>query len=495
MKKFLLPVATAIVSTAMLTACSDDSMLNQPGMNDVPMATVPVQNSVVLTDANGTPVSNISGQYGKYYLNIQTEGEWSVSSQNAFVHLPYRSGTGSAIIPVQIGTNWVGTRDYQIDVVYADATRAGESSGSANGTQSRTATPSELKELISSNIFVGYAFTPGRSGDPEFCTGISVFDVPALVTANKLLDSYYETSKQYYFENSTSNDLDKTITGEGKAGGTFKKFGFEAGADGGSSHQEGKKGRSAQMSLMQTHFTREINLGNMVDNNKFTNTTPGYEFFKNRFVAALKAATTEDQKTQSVKDFIEVVGTHVVTKASLGSELDYRIRVDSTYLNDSVGVKAVLGCKFQSIVKPAKKDSLAKKDSIDIKPTPKDTTTVDTTKTTRAATTSGEKGGTTVEVGAEVNYSNAVKQAASMTDAQVKVRGGQVGKVNILVTGGELSATTVAEWHLTIEPKNATMVDINIIPIYQLFDQTNADEAAAIDALRKFIDANYTLKQ
>lgn len=492
MKNFLLPVATAIVSAAMLTACSDDSLLNEPGMNDIPVATEPVLNTVALTDANGKPVSNLSGQYGTYYLNIQTDGEWNVSSQNAFIHLPYYSGKGNARIPVQVGNNWVGSRDYQIDVQFASGnTRADGATGSASGTQSGTSTPSELKDLVSSNIFVGYAFTPGRSADPEFCTGISVFDVPGLISAGKLVDSYYESSKQYYFESESDSTLDKAIVGDGKAGGTFKKFGFEAGADGGSSYQKGKKGRSAQMSLMQTHFTREINLGNLVDNTKkYTNTTTGYEYFKTRFINAVKAAgANEEAKTRSVKDFIEVVGTHLVTKASLGTELDYRIRVDSTYLNDSVGVKAVLGCKFQSIVKPAKKDSIPNDSTVT--PAPNDSVR----NIRKAPTTSGDKGGTTVEVGASVSYSKAVREAASSTEAEVKVRGGQVGKVNILVTGGELPATTVAEWQLTIEPKNATMVDISIIPIYQLFDPSDADEAAALEALRKYIDANYSLKQ
>ncbi len=500
MKNFFLPVV--LLSAAVLTGCSDENMLYDAGVKDGGVASTPGQNTVVLTDANGNPVSDLSGEYGKYYLNIQTDGEWNVTSQNEFIHLPYGSGKGSARIPVQIGNNWVGSRDYQIDVHFAaNGIQTNDATGSATGIQNGTSTPSELKELISSNIFVGYAYTPGRSADPEFCTGIAVFDVPALISENKLLDSYYETSKQYFYESASSNDLDKSIVGEGKAGGTFKKFGIEAGADGGSSHQEGKSGRSAQMSLMQTHFTREISLGNLVDNTKkFTNTTPGYEYFKARFINAIKAAgTNEEAKTKSVKDFIEVVGSHLVLKASLGTELDYRIRVDSTYLNDSVGVKAVLVCKFQSVVKPEKKDSIAN-DSIVTPPAPQDSTAAPNPpasirKAMNAPAASVNKDTTTVKVGAEVSYSKAVREAASSTEAQVKVRGGQVGKVNILVTGGELAASTVAEWHLTIEPKNATMVDIRIIPIYHLFDSSTEEEAAALEALTKYIDANYTLKQ
>lgn len=492
MKNLLLPFATAIVSAAMLTACSNDSLLNDSGL-DIPMSTVPVQNSVELTDASGNPVSTLSGEYGKYYLNIQTDGEWNVTCQNAFIHLPYTSGKGSARIPVQIGNNWVGNRDYKIDVHFAKGgTRAGEATGSASGTQNGTSTPTELKELISSNIFVGYAYTPGRSADPEFCTGISVFDVPALISADKLLDSYYETTRQYYYESAKDSTLDKTIAGNGKAGGAFKKFGFEAGADVTNMDQEGKSGRSGQMSLMQTHFTRELNLGNLVDDTKkFTNTTKGYEYFKKIFLNDLKAAGSDEKaRTRSVKDFIEVVGSHIVIKASLGTELDYRIRVDSTYLNDSVGVKAVLGCKFQNVVKPAKKDSIAANDSTVVPPTP-----TDSTQTTRAAVIPETSDTTTVKVGAEVNYSKDVRKAASSTEAQVKVRGGQIGMVNILVSGGELPASTVAEWQLTIKPNNSTMVDINILPIYRLFDPTDADEAAAMEALRKFIDAHYSLKE
>jgi hypothetical protein len=56
------------------------------------------------------------------------------------------------------------------------------------------------------------------------------------------------------------------------------------------------------------------------------------------------------------------------------------------------------------------------------------------------------------------------------------VRGGDVSKVCILVTGGELNDSDVTAWQNSCLPTRAVMVDMMLIPIYALIVNADARE-------------------
>jgi hypothetical protein len=97
----------------------------------------------------------------------------------------------------------------------------------------------------------------------------------------------------------------------------------------------------------------------------------------------------------------------------------------------------------------------------------------------------------------DVQYTDNQFNAASSTKAKVKARGNDVQYVNILATGGSLNCTDLAKWMLGAEPEKATMVGIQVHPIYDIFDgrDVNTDEGKAWKFLKDYIDESYPLDQ
>ena len=60
--------------------------------------------------------------------------------------------------------------------------------------------------------------------------------------------------------------------------------------------------------------------------------------------------------------------------------------------------------------------------------------------------------------------------------------------VSILPTGGQLEGKAVEQWLLSVAPTTAVLIDMKLVPIYVLIDDT-----AAHDALKDYIDTTGSL--
>ena len=124
----------------------------------------------------------------------------------------------------------------------------------------------------------------------------------------------------------------------------------------------------------------------------------------------------------------------------------------------------------------------------------KDTAKVDSLEEEEAAKTIPDSLRKNFVFGGKVSVTDSVYHASSTTKADVKARGGEIERVNILTTGGQLLRDDLATWLLATEPEKAAMVGINTIPIYVLFkDDEEGDEKNAHDYLQKLIDKFYSL--
>ena len=121
----------------------------------------------------------------------------------------------------------------------------------------------------------------------------------------------------------------------------------------------------------------------------------------------------------------------------MGCVLDYQISVDSTALRDTLDVKVALEANFHTKVK--NKDA-------------------------------GGEGSFSIGVSKEA------QELMNKTTATVKVRGGDVSQVCILVTGGELEDSDVTAWQNSCTPPLAVMVDMTLVPIYALIADNDARE-------------------
>ena len=495
-KQFLMTV----VALAAFTACSD-SLLPEPELVVDPVSGPTTENSFVLTDANGQQISKVSSKFGTYYLNIKTDGFWYIEGSDNMEFTPTRMyGKGSARVPVLIGNNWATARELSYSVKFLNGsgvTRGQESAeGSTQKVEQESATSLEnFKQLVNSNIFVGYGYNPAKNPVPELCTGIEIFKMDELgevtdnadrdTTATDSTDSVKIVPRKHYVKSSlspqakevyeyadTEDDMDKLVSVKGNAGGNFNVVKFSLDADVNVTNQERKGTITVQKSLARSVYSREISWASaMLDDANFSD---GFIYYKDRYIKKIKNAATDSVKKAATLEFFNIVGTHFIAKALLGCQLDYRMTVDSTKTNKATSVKAALDFKWQQQVK--------------------DTAKVDSLEEEEAAKTIPDSLRKNFVFGGKVSVTDSVYHASSTTKADVKARGGEIERVNILTTGGQLLRDDLATWLLATEPEKAAMVGINTIPIYVLFkDDEDGDEKNAHDYLQKIIDKFYSL--
>lgn len=500
MKKMTKQFLMTVVALAAFTACSD-SLLPEPELVVDPVSGPTTENSFVLTDANGQQISKVSSKFGTYYLNIKTDGFWYIEGSNNMEFTPTRMyGKGSARVPVLIGNNWATARELSYSVKFLNGsgvTRGQESAeGSTQKVEQESATSLEnFKQLVNSNIFVGYGYNPAKNPVPELCTGIEIFKMDELgevtdnadrdTTATDSTDSVKIVPRKHYVKSSlspqakevyeyadTEDDMDKLVSVKGNAGGNFNVVKFSLDADVNVTNQERKGTITVQKTLARSVYSREISWASaMLDDANFSD---GFLYYKNRYIKKIKNLATDSAKKEATLEFFNIVGTHFIAKALLGCQLDYRMTVDSTKTNKATSVKAALDFKWQQQVK--------------------DTAKVDSLEEEEAAKTIPDSLRKNFVFGGKVSVTDSVYHASSTTKADVKARGGEIERVNILTTGGQLLRDDLATWLLATEPEKAAMVGINTVPIYVLFkDDEDGDEKNAHDYLQKIIDKFYSL--
>lgn len=485
MKKMTKQLFVAAMAIAAFTACSDNNLAEvEPGLN--PELTELSMNSFELTNAQGQPVTSVSGDFGTYYLNIKTDGMWYIETSDYHEFSPTRQyGRGNACVPMMIGTNWADSRELSYQVHFLDeegtrgtARRTGEEAQTV--TQVSSTDLNAFKTMVNSNIYVGYGYNPTKGGqNPALWTGIEIFKMDELNNGNLVKSSIASQTDETYIYSHSEEALDKVIGVSISPAGNFGAVKFDTAGVTVNTMNINHTGKTAmQKRVTRSIYSRELAYANAItdDNQGFveTNFSNGFKLAKKEFIANLKAAGNDAKAKRAAADeFFSIVGTHVVVKALLGQELNYRLVVDSSMTKKSTEVKVALDFKWQQQIKDTTKADSATKARMKAL---EEEWKQDSTKRKSFALNTG------------VEVTDAAYKAACSTNAKVKARGGDVELISILATGGSLVNEDVKKWMLTTAPEKAAMVGVETKPIYILFKGTSEDEQAAYTYLQDLID-------
>jgi hypothetical protein len=417
----------------------------------------------------GSPASsvvNTGAQYGEYTASINVPGKWSIATSKGLANVYPSSGEGPTTALVQVGENWGAVRENVLMLTAQDATtRAGdanESNYKLSIVQSGNPELDSLSKVFSANKGAGYSYMPGG----EYCDGtvIQLFNLVTLDSIQRakgvrlISDVIYPTTSQEYVTSNSESGLTKALVLNASVGVNFgavkdKKTGKEKGSGSGSGgfgvdkgHEEKSKNKFCLKRLKSTQFTREIQYMNIMvlleqattreDTIKLL--SPGFYSVQKTFAKDIADAKGKTAKQYELCDkFLSEFGPCFISKASMGTVLDYQISVDSTALSDKLNVQVALEASFQTKIKGK-----------DI------------------------SGGGSLDIG----VFNESKEVTEKTTATVKVRGGDVSQVCILVTGGVLADSDVTAWQNSCRPGLAVMVDMSLVPIYVLIFDAYARE-------------------
>ena len=411
---------------------------------------------ITILGTSGTGSVNTGASYGEYTAFINVPGKWSVATSKGLANVYPSVGEGPTTVVVQVGENWGTIRENVLTLSTEGATRGagGDSEYNLSVVQSGNPSLDEVSTIFSSNKGAGYSYMPGG----EYCDGalIQLFNLVTLdsiqqATGVRLIsDDIFPQTNQEYLTADSEESLKKALTVNASAGmhfGSVKSKGTGNGSIGvgvGKGHEEKSKNKYALKRLTNTQFTREIHYMNIMAllekattrEEKMKLLSPGFYSVQETFakdIAAAKGNTTKQYDLCS--KFLDEFGPCFINKSVMGSVLDYQISVDSTALRDTLGVKVALEASFQTKVK-----------------------------------NKNVGGNASIDIG----VSKEAIELMNKTTATVKVRGGDVSQVCILVTGGSLEDSEVTAWQNSCKPTQAVMVDMSLLPIYVLIANDDA---------------------
>ena len=322
-------------------------------------------------------------------------------------------------------------------------------------------TPQELQEVedaISAIRGAGYTYKDNES----YCVGtnMEVFNMRSLRDMEKkyntsyIADDYIPATMQKFFYSESVNALKDSLSldiGIGVGAGMFSvdlEVGFNK------KNFSTTKNYYSLMSLKQSYFSRELNFLNLreqvanavaasplaktfasVDADSLAKVVPffreayapGFSDVMQNFIRRIHAAPSAFIASGICREFIEEVGPAFVARSVLGCSLDYynTTRMDS--VSNSLDVKVALELSVQIKF-------------------------------------------INISTSISTEYKDAAEKSSRNSESNIKARGGNVSLVTAFTTGQQATiyATTLRDWQKTVTPKDAALIDIRLVPIYEV---------------------------
>ena len=262
------------------------------------------------------------------------------------------------------------------------------------------------------------------------------------------IDEYFPQVEEEVTMANSQEELSDKLSVAASVNVNFSAFSVDVKGHFGSSSSSSTEKEYAVKRLKSYQYTREINYMNLIALIKQKPElaeeiyAPGFQMKVTEFEAAIKEATSEEQKKKLCKDFCDEVGPCFISKAVMGCVLDYYISVNKSVLGDTMTAGGALDLQYS----------------------------------------------VTVKIEGSGDYTETEQKILENIEAKITVKGGDVTMVSILPTGGQLEGKAVEQWLLSVAPTTAVLIDMKLVPIYVLIDDT-----AAHDALKDYIDTTGSL--
>ncbi|WP_297271654.1 MAC/perforin domain-containing protein [uncultured Bacteroides sp.] len=457
-KPWLSACALSVLLGLSATSCSDNNVLTNVPTDDNEEENTEVieQTPFTIIDKQGKPVDVFSADFNEYYIQVNVPGKWRLSTDNDYLVPLQKEGEGPTLVSLFVGINWYQSRSGNITLQQLDADATTRSTGSdvytRATTQAETPDMSETMKMISSNKGAGYSYLPNSN----YCLGtnMQIFNMSRLDSLQQAMrydlfvDEYYPQVEEEVTMANSQEELSDKLSVAASVNVNFSAFSVDVKGHFGSSSSSSTEKEYAVKRLKSYQYTREINYMNLIALIKQKPElaeeiyAPGFQMKVTEFEAAIKEATSEEQKKKLCKDFCDEVGPCFISKAVMGCVLDYYISVNKSVLGDTMTAGGALDLQYS----------------------------------------------VTVKIEGSGDYTETEQKILENIEAKITVKGGDVTMVSILPTGGQLEGKAVEQWLLSVAPTTAVLIDMKLVPIYVLIDDT-----AAHDALKDYIDTTGSL--
>lgn len=324
-----------------------------------------------------------------------------------------------------------------------------------------TYTPEDLKKVedaIGAIRGAGYTYRDNEL----YCVGtdMEVFNMRKLHDMEKkyntsyLIDDYTPFTDQKFIYTESTKALKDSLAVDVGIGVGAGVFSVDVDVAFNKKKIENKKNYYSLMRLRQSYFQRELSflnlreqVANAIAASSVANTYPSMDadalakavpFFKEayapgfadvmqKFIRKIHAAPSAYAAGGICREFIEEVGPSFVYRSVLGCSLDYynATAMDSvaTSLDVKVALEMTVQIKFISI-----------------------------------------------SAGISTEYHDAVMKCSRNSTSHITARGGDLSLVTAFTTGQQatIDSETLKDWQKTVTPQDAALIDIRLVPIYEV---------------------------
>ena len=331
----------------------------------------------------------------------------------------------------------------------------------------RAYTPEELRKVedaIGAIRGAGYTYRDNES----YCVGtdMEVFNMRSLRDMERkynttyIQDDYIPINEQKFFYSESIQELKDQLALDIGIGFNAGVFALDLDVAFNKKNFSTTKNYYSMMRLKQSYFSRDFNYLNLreqvtnaiaassvattypsIDADSLAKVVPffreayapGFSEVMQRFVRKIHAAPSAFAASGICREFIDEVGSGFVTRSVLGCSLDYynTTRMDS--VSNSLDVKVAL--------------ELAVSISF-----------------------------VSLSAGISTEYKDAAMKCSRNSESHITARGGNVALVTAFTTGQEatIDTSTLRKWQATVTPQDAALIDIRLVPIYEVIYDAKA---------------------
>ena len=337
----LMALAIAVVT---LAACSSsDDVSKYVADVTLPSGTEKTEDADILVEAGAH----------EFTFDIQTEGQWTVTSQNRFLRVKNAEGTGNGTVTVAVQNNRsddrkLGTLDITFPghesenkTITVEQKYLGDYGGNADVIKA------------SNKIYaVGYSYDATDYYANPGAVRVEIFDTKAMIDEKVLAVNAVEGKLvENTVTGSSVSEMSNKLSAKASVEGSYCGFKGEVES---SFDMEHFKSSNYEYALSYVDFgIRKASLSKSFESVKFNymtddayNDINGVPMVNRRGKVRISYASDDEGFKKLIRDY----GTHVIVSAGLGGRLRRSMEVDITKVSSSYDVKAFVKASYEGAV-------------------------------------------------------------------------------------------------------------------------------------------------
>ena len=290
----------------------------------------------------------------EFTFNIQTEGKWTVTSQNRFLHVQNAQGTGNATVTVRVENNTFEDRklghlaiafpghEELNKTITVEQKYLGDYGGNA----------ADIIETSNKIYAVGYSYDiTGEWASPN-SVKVEIFDTKQLITDGiESVNAAQVELSDYTVTGSTISEVSNKLTVKASVEGSYGGFKGEANAS-----FDMETSESSTYEYASTYFDVQKRRASLSKSPQ----SLIFDYMTDDAYSAINGLPVETKRgkrnlygntREGFQRLISDFGTHVIVEAGLGGRLRRSLQVNTSEITSAYDVKAFAKASYDGVVK------------------------------------------------------------------------------------------------------------------------------------------------